>query len=212
MLSSSFKLYLYGIEIFGGVGRQTSLRVQIVPLWNWNTRIRQLVWTKWSSNCTFMELKWEALETMRNSIAGSNCTFMELKLQQMIWRFGWFGFKLYLYGIEIGRRTSCSFEPGKFKLYLYGIEIGIGSLNKASTIVLIVPLWNWNRRFYAVSAKPSACSNCTFMELKYLMENSTRHIFTVLIVPLWNWNCILMYLMSNVMSSNCTFMELKYNF
>ena len=196
LLFGLFKLYLYGIEIVKQLIYEYPIRRsnctfmelkcvfrasvasweqgQIVPLWNWNTRIRQLVWTKWSSNCTFMELKWEALETMRNSIAGSNCTFMELKLQQMIWRFGWFGFKLYLYGIEIGRRTSCSFEPGKFKLYLYGIEIGIGSLNKASTIVLIVPLWNWNRRFYAVSAKPSACSNCTFMELKLYINVSNE--------------------------------------
>ena len=34
------------------------------------------------------------------------------------------------------------------------------------TIVLIVPLWNWNHISRTAEYK-TACSNCTFMELKF---------------------------------------------
>ena len=51
-------------------------------------------------------------------------------------------------------------------MYLYGIEIVDDSAIVGVVIVLIVPLWNWNRGWAGV--KPSEKD--------------------VLIVPLWNWN------------------------
>ena len=56
-----------------------------------------------------------------------------------------------------------------------------------STVVLIVPLWNWNVRIYN----------------KYLGD------YVVLIVPLWNWNTDWGDTFANWGCFNRTFMELK---
>ena len=78
-----------------------------------------------------------------------------------------------------------------FKLYLYGIEIllALGAVSifqvqivplwnwnrfqtkTESTVVSvqIVPLWNWNRLRLTTLSEPNWGSNCTFMELKYIM-------------------------------------------
>ena len=100
-----------------------------------------------SSNCTFMELKFEK-PGVRSRIEGSNCTFMELKCRFKMQTYGYDNFKLYLYGIEILLLlhkkslcwcSNCTFMELKstkpsfhrvivevFKLYLYGIEIMSG--------------------------------------------------------------------------------------
>ena len=54
--------------------------VLIVPLWNWNSCILDLIKFNLSSNRTFMELKWMYPHESRLGITGSNRTFMELKL------------------------------------------------------------------------------------------------------------------------------------
>ena len=56
------------------------------------------------------------------------------------------------------------------------------------TIVLIVPLWNWNH----------------YTDDTYMLDNN------VLIVPLWNWNIQQGKTLSLEKSFNCTFMELKF--
>ena len=53
--------------------------------------------------------------------------------------------------------------------------------------VLIVPLWNWNTSRWVVCWL-AYCSNCTFMELKFLWLCPYIGRYWVLIVPLWNWN------------------------
>ena len=77
-------------------------------------------------------------------------------------------------------------------------------------MVLIVPLWNWNkggarsgralgrgsnRTFmelkyerYTTALQELNSSNRTFMELKYAMKSYRKEGGNVLIVPLWNWN------------------------
>ena len=79
----------------------------------------------------------------------------------------------------------------------------------AKYLVQIVPLWNWNTPGTRKEMQPT-CSNCTFMELKYigpLFKMSSVPTFklylygiemqvfwcadlmpSVQIVPLWNWN------------------------
>ena len=76
--------------------------------------------------------------------------------------------------------------------------------------VLIVPLWNWNKWASTWDWK-STCSNCTFMELKFIHDHKVSGSASVLIVPLWNWNKGIRYLIAFArVSSNCTFMELKW--
>ena len=76
--------------------------------------------------------------------------------------------------------------------------------------VLIVPLWNWNSiPTYWRGPEPS--SNCTFMELKWIL-------LAVLTILLVRSNCTFMELKCpyspirccESSCSNCTFMELKY--
>ena len=40
-------------------GKAQNYDVQIVPLWNWNTKQRSSMYSNISSNCTFMELKFD---------------------------------------------------------------------------------------------------------------------------------------------------------
>ena len=73
----------------------------------------------------------------------SNCTFMELKYNIALANVGSPGaFKLYLYGIEIVARMSLEHAVDEFKLYLYGIEMSINFASSIKTWVQIVPLWN----------------------------------------------------------------------
>ena len=123
-----------------------SMRVLIVPLWNWNLLQPSRGLRICGSNCTFMELKsgcrsscpprprpvlivplwnWNCVGStaLGGSPIRSNCTFMELKCLS---------------------RTPVSRAP----------------------LVLIVPLWNWNEQNMKQHL-PLTGSNCTFMELKY---------------------------------------------
>ena len=143
------------------------LQVLIVPLWNWNStewEVEQLATV--SSNCTFMELKCYHLAQAYGVAVRSNCTFMELKL---------------ILCINMHFKPACSnctFMELKYKK----------KREKAQKIsVLIVPLWNWNRkRLFRFCFHFS--SNCTFMELKYVCFSVETRLYIVLIVPLWNWN------------------------
>ena len=77
------------------------------------------------------------------------------------------------------------------------------------TLVLIVPLWNWNEilKGLLLLNKGFNCTfmelkfniqtpkiksiwrfNCTFMELKFIYDKQHDFKYDVLIVPLWNWN------------------------
>ena len=76
---TGFKLYLYGIEIVLIQFSLNTRQVQIVPLWNWNSRIGFRIEFLKSSNCTFMELKYETKGENKQMQKSSNCTFMELK-------------------------------------------------------------------------------------------------------------------------------------
>ena len=73
-------------------------------------------------------------------------------------------------------------------MYLYGIEIRV---SRTRWRLLI-------------------CSNCTFMELKFIDFQLVKEHVKVLIVPLWNWNLWLQARQGHPCCSNCTFMELKW--
>ena len=76
-------------------------------------------------------------------------------------------------------------------------------------LVLIAPLWNWNR------CTSRCCNrierfNRTFMELKLARLNSElANTPKVLIAPLWNWNLLAGSLFLSACRFNRTFMELK---
>ena len=135
-----------------------------------------------------MELKFTLDGTHQQVAIRSNCTFMELK-----WK---------------------CFSPNKPRYTV--LIVPLWNWNNDDVIrniqygVLIVPLWNWNDGGELGVSEQSRCSNCTFMELKFIIldffclklgsSNCTfmelkltnhwqlvRH-HKVLIVPLWNWN------------------------
>ena len=118
-----FKLYLYGIEIsdMTRFGLEDS-SVQIVPLWNWNSRILfcYSVYYGFKLYLYGIEIK---------------CKIRDIRQ--------YCRFKLYLYGIEIYiwifRKIAVL-----FKLYLYGIEMQVFWCADLMPSVQIVPLWNWN--------------------------------------------------------------------
>ena len=74
--------------------------------------------------------------------------------------------------------------------------------------VLIVPLWNWNKR-EEFDDTEAGSSNRTFMELKSDRSRWARSGRNVLIVPLWNWNVCPKNHPPYDACSNRTFMELK---
>ena len=82
---------------------------------------------------------------------------------------------------------------------------------RCSCLVLIAPLWNWNCISTPEQDGNAACSNRTFMELKF-DKIAVAHLLTgaVLIAPLWNWNTTLHSTYWKIRSSNRTFMELKW--
>ena len=77
------------------------------------------------------------------------------------------------------------------------------------SIVLIVPLWNWNSDTGS-KLQGGESFNRTFMELKYADGGNCFHILQVLIVPLWNWNGEVYVKSDGTLCFNRTFMELKY--
>ena len=113
------------------------------------------------------------------------------------------------------------------------MELKFASFNASRywSIVLIVPLWNWNsnnatacllayrsnRTFMELKYEQRIegqtacfCSNRTFMELKYIWAFQMIQIWElVLIVPLWNWNNVGAVNEKPLLCSNRTFMELK---
>ena len=143
------------------------------------------------------------------SAFGSNCTFMELKYIFHRLFPTWRVFKLYLYGIEIGKEglrhkrnslfklylygieipypTSFFFGEGAFKLYLYGIEILVRNYNIKQLTVQIVPLWNWNV-IIALNDVDVAAFKLYLYGIEIRMAAAMR---------------------AKTNSSNCTFMELK---
>ena len=147
---------------------KTHRRVLIVPLWNWNTHPAR---PRLPSNCfnrTFMELKLHRQIRGRH-IFCFNRTFMELKWAQRPAGGG---------GLVGFNRTFMELK--------YPKKDGL----RRSTIVLIVPLWNWNRRRLALFLHQGRQGfNRTFMELKWAQAEIWFSMNVVLIVPLWNWNC-----------------------
>ena len=120
--------------------------VLIVPLWNWNLWIAGLLrGADQGFNRTFMELKYLRGEHVTVRKVSFNRTFMELK---------------YLRGEHVTVR-KVSFNRTFMELKW---SILWGSLIRS--LVLIVPLWNWNQ---------------TRLIKRWMPK-------TVLIVPLWNWN------------------------
>ena len=100
------------------------------------------------------------------------------------------------------------------------------------SLVLIVPLWNWNVFLSMLNDATISCFNRTFMELKYYSRSTQGFYFIivlivplwnwntkvlevisaqirVLIVPLWNWNLLAYHKIVNDFCFNRTFMELK---
>ena len=161
------------------------------------------------SNRTFMELKyvsvipptlnltvlivplwnWNLQNRIINSTSiCSNRTFMELKYTTSLCEAPSF---------ERSNRTFMELKCKIAKARSYGLS------------VLIVPLWNWNRREFQ-RWKTLEGSNRTFMELKWRSAETISMLQVVLIVPLWNWNrCFNRNLSKTQKSSNRTFMELK---
>ena len=136
-----------------------------------------------------MELKWILLAVLTILLVRSNCTFMELKCPYSPIR------------CCESSCSNCTFMELKYVKQRRSVW---------SEIVLIVPLWNWNK-FRVEIFVSVASSNCTFMELKYEHCCQCYHYQNVLIVPLWNWNRVeKVKLLVEPLRSNCTFMELKY--
>ena len=67
------------------------------------------------------------------------------------------------------------------------MELKFHQIGKVDVLlqVLIVPLWNWNWHNVVVGLL-EVCSNCTFMELKFIFMAIGAKAQSVLIVPLWN--------------------------
>ena len=59
--------------------------------------------------------------------------------------------------------------------------------NVLPAMVLIAPLWNWNKQKFELH-RMSKRSNRTFMELKWRRRADSATRREVLIAPLWNWN------------------------
>ena len=83
-------------------------------------------------------------------------------------------------------------------------------LNLATNMgVLIVPLWNWNT-FMVNEGQTALRINCTVVELKPEKDSADYQIRLVLIVPLWNWNELYQgEVFKSNSSINCTVVELK---
>ena len=136
--------------------------------------------------------------------------------------------------MELKYKSSCVIRVEKTRFNCTFMELKWSSARrKASSIslVLIVPLWNWNSSQYGGVVYVDVSFNCTFMELKWRwavfmvwtlrvlivplwnwnkkIVAITHHVTVVLIVPLWNWNQVPLPLMLRRMCFNCTFMELK---
>ena len=165
--------------------------VLIVPLWNWNLISPLfaicyevvLIVPLWNWN------SWrnKGYSKMKKSF---NRTFMELKSCCFL---------------------AVSFAPMCFNRTFMELKSCSVLLVWGLAVVLIVPLWNWNRTYFK-SWKETKSFNRTFMELKWqrVWQNTTKR--KVLIVPLWNWNW---NSVGFPVESNCfnrTFMELKLKF
>ena len=117
---------------------------------------------------------------------------------------------MYLYGIEMWKILLQVFQLGGSNCTFMELKLAYTSYWITAEKVLIVPLWNWNKRGLGIKLL-TPCSNCTFMELKLRRVWNSWFSLSVLIVPLWNWNRLsIRKLRKTVQSSNCTFMELKY--
>ena len=144
------------------------LCVQIVPLWNWNSREGGT--PERASPVQIVPLwNW-------NHKNGPN-------------RFCACRFKLYLYGIEIRLLHRRRLRVLVQIVPLWNWNIFSGMRMEQWSVVQIVPLWNWNIVEAAQNFKRAYRSNCTFMELKsgkvFYGSDMNRN---VQIVPLWNWN------------------------
>ena len=116
---------------------------------------------------------------------------------------------MYLYGIEMWEILLQVFQLGGSNCTFMELKLAYTSYWITAEKVLIVPLWNWNKRGLGIKLL-TPCSNCTFMELKLRRVWNSWFSLSVLIVPLWNWNIRTLRGSSFAKGSNCTFMELKY--
>ena len=78
------------------------------------------------------------------------------------------------------------------------------------SMVLIVPLWNWNSSISDWDLNLLVGFNRTFMELKFVLLYHYLIQYRVLIVPLWNWNYQQNQTLVLASRFNRTFMELKF--
>ena len=153
-----FKLYLYGIEMRNNGSTILRNRVQIVPLWNWNTARRLL-----NEMCYWVQIV--PLWNWNDATAYADDNRWRVQIVPL-WNWN---------NDDIIRNI----QYGVFKLYLYGIEMKYKEIQLANDVVQIVPLWNWNSIFF-ICPSFNSCSNCTFMELKYnilLKNNIKEHKF-----------------------------------
>ena len=145
-------------------------------------------WNLWSSNRTFMELKWVRFRTKSLPLSSSNRTFMELKYDYRD-KTIFFRDVLIVPLWNWNSDTICLHlgDPSSNRTFMELKFDGCRGCYFKHQKVLIVPLWNWNRILWSSS----------------IMNKK------VLIVPLWNWNFYFLFLMIERKSSNRTFMELK---
>ena len=141
--------------------------VLIAPLWNWNTsQIPSEFWLFWSSNRTFMELKYLLKLRMicqrrvliaplwnwnRNSSGQHSCQTQVLIAPLWNWNECF---------------VCCSAWYVCSNRTFMELKLGDRCLIVTATVVLIAPLWNWNLQ----------SPNCHNFQIY------------VLIAPLWNWN------------------------
>ena len=152
--------------------------VQIVPLWNWN----KIIWVASvrfaSSNCTFMELKWEGIDKFTGECYVQIVPLWNWNFQHLVWQsrtvqivplWNWNIWSSISYTIVIS--SNCTFMELKFVIVAWSLLVEMGS-------------------------------NCTFMELKFDRRQRNERSHRVLIVPLWNWNIDNMYWVNSEQSSN----------
>ena len=130
--------------------------VSIVPLWNWNKVTTNLDIAKASVSIVPL-WNWNIfVVVVFNNALRLNRTFMELK---------W---------VSVNPLEATY----KSQSYLYGIEILRNETSRATELVSIVPLWNWNTSHDRV-VESYWRLNRTFMELKYKSRQSCGKLLTL---------------------------------
>mgnify|MGYP007001939602 CR=1 FL=1 len=142
--------------------------VLIVPLWNWNKFRVEIFVSVASSNCTFMELKYEhccqcyhyqnvLIVPLWNWNRLLPTTLSRERPVLIVPLWNW-NMSLTIAVIWPINRSNCTFMELKSQRKAAGAS---------NNTVLIVPLWNWNDGSRCKSLRTRS-SNCTFMELKWI--------------------------------------------